>query len=1309
MPMSDWSQSRRVRSARPVEGEGAAMLREHVAQLESKLKTLTESFDVADRYIQPWERYMDGGRILFPSGFPTDRKAGRDWPIIATEMDLRQARAFCRLIGQTNPLVIAFLDHVTNFVVKTGFKWSVQLRGAKKSRPGGDIDPDVKACQSVLDEFRQLAGWGDDFGFTIGEFDDDDYSPQVNLEHEGWRRAMRDGEFFLRLFRGGAETNGVPTCRVVEPECVQAPNGDTQDDWSWGILTADGDVQRRRAFYVLPKDGVTEGESVPAGRVLQLKLNVDGDIKRGIPDFWPLQDEVQNAQKLWRNTLEVNAILAAIAYIRQHAPGVTGTQVNTMLAQRSTDGTSINRAGGYPYYANDRGTDRTNLYTKSEAGQVIDISNQMQYVPGPSATGTPGQISALQAIFRIVGIRWGCPEYFSGDSSNANFASTLVSGGPFEVACVMRQGHYKRFQGELAKRVLILACESGRLRRDQVAKMEITITPPAVAIANKAEDTQRRSQLAQGAGLSKTTWLMEEGYDAETEAANRLAEATADAAQQQPPGAGGAPVPAGGDGGPTPSPLTNGPDAGGGDVDLSTLLGESRRLREERGPPPYEGAVWKDSTKRWTHPKTGVEHEPAAVKTDVVGSGNTGDVIRDGNEVVKRTILADGTVTKEGEFYHELSGVVGVAPGRKDGDTVRLPHYQEVLSIDTVPNESDRKGMGSVVGENKGRLLNAANAMSEKGIDYNDPLQVGFDDDFKAHVIDLSNAGRVGPKDALRSNIERTARFLHDFGAEGAADDIRRTFSVYNQSALLSGGDAASAVKRMQAMAAKGNRTAQAIVSIGPDKVAGYDVKYAYYTGNPRPVGRDGILQSEPDADGLKIILSDKPMDDDTIRQYGLTAVVHPSQSVKKSESRRRVSESRLRLLHEIDPPDGFLPNGTAFYFEDRSGLVKKVITNKLGKSQTIYVRPNTDAAADADKTVQAQADSRTAVATAVGQLDRLTMSQFHRLDSHIAALSRDEIRGHLKALGEKIGGAKVDLATRLLAKVRAEHGKTEPAMAARPEPVAAAAMPTVTVDEKPSRTGRKVTFRIDDDSRMEAFVGDGYVKVSDVQVSPAERGKGWGSLLYGKALQYAADNGMELRSDNAVSPSAAAVWDRLKRSGVDVVTSPKAVKKGGMMVNPDGGPVFSVPSKKNTASPDSEQLPLAIPADGANITGVGSQPAAPEPETNPMTALTPLQVLSASLLKPEVVATKRKNLTTLIDPDSPMRAEYTAEVEAMEKRLADEAPIRAERDRLNAILNAKKIIPNAYKTGEFKRKTPTGQWVPISKAEVEKILRGEQ
>ncbi len=506
-----------------------------VVALERRLKSLLrEAVEPAypvPPYLTPAELYDDwpGTRRAYPQGYPQDRKHGQDAPLIRNEDDLRLARSVSRFLAGTNPLVIGFVGHIGSFVVGSGFKWSVGLKGVAGDDPAEKKDPAVVACQKFLDEFCEINGWGDTGEVSVGDFDSDaDDSPPTNLQMEGWESAMEDGELFLRLFLGGAKTNGVPLVRKVNPECVYCPPGETQEGpWSFGIQTDPDDRQTRLAYHIANPDTYPQdGEIVPAKRIVHFKMNAKTDVKRGVPDFWVLEKEAHHLRKLWQNMSEVTAILSAIAYIRQHAPGVSGTQIANMN-DRLRSGTDFSSAK----WGDSGASDIYRTFTRHESGTIIDVTNGMQFQPPPAVTGLPGFIQGMQATLRIFGLRWGCPEYFSGDSSNANFASTLVAGGPFERATVKRQQDYKRFQGNLATRALLLGVESGRLTRDQVMRVSVKITPPAVAIANKAEDTGRRVQLMQAAGLSKRTVLEEEGYDPDREAANTAKEA----AEQQPP------------------------------------------------------------------------------------------------------------------------------------------------------------------------------------------------------------------------------------------------------------------------------------------------------------------------------------------------------------------------------------------------------------------------------------------------------------------------------------------------------------------------------------------------------------------------------------------------------------------------------------------------------------------------------------------------------------------------------------------------------------------------------------------------------
>jgi hypothetical protein len=534
--------------------------------LESRLEKLTkESLEPIDPpFLKPSDYYDDWypERRAFPRGYPQDKKYGENWPIIRHEEDLRLARGTSRLLSETNPLCIGFLNHVTNFVVGSGFKWHVGLKGQKGDKD--NKDPAVIEGQRFLDDFRALNGWGDTGEVSVGDGTDDDDSPSTDLEAEAYSSAMSDGEFFLRLFPGDGSTNGVPMVRRVNPECVYCPPGEMQQGpWSFGIETDPDDRQRRLNYHVAdPDDYPANGEIVRAGEIVHLKLNSVSDVKRGVPDFWPLEHEARHIRKLWQNMSEVSAILSAIAYIRQHAAGVTGTQIS-----RIVDATATGRDFRVPLSGDRAGGDSYRSYTRMDGGTVIDVTNGQEWVPPPIAAGIPGFTQAMQATLRIFGLRWGCPEYFSGDASNANFASTLVAGGPFERATQRRQRQFRIFQGNLASRVLLFGVKAGRLKREDVQRLSIAIDPPAVAIANKSEDTSRRATLNQAGVLSVRTWAAEEGLDPEAEAAQIKAEK---AAAEPPPGMGG-----GGPGAPVPGGEPQ-PDAGGG-MDLATLLGEDKR------------------------------------------------------------------------------------------------------------------------------------------------------------------------------------------------------------------------------------------------------------------------------------------------------------------------------------------------------------------------------------------------------------------------------------------------------------------------------------------------------------------------------------------------------------------------------------------------------------------------------------------------------------------------------------------------------------------------------------------------------------
>jgi hypothetical protein len=194
--------------------------------------------------------------------------------------------------------------------------------------------------------------------------------------------------------------------------------------------------------------------------------------------------------------------------------------------------------------------------------------------------------------------RFGYPEFFTSDASNNNYASILVSGGPFERNIKRRQRRYASFQEAVYKRALAYGVKAGRLSQDDVDAVQVCVEPPGVSIANQLEETQIRQIENQAGVLSVQTWMVKAGYDPKLEAANKEAweEKFGGAIGQLPGGDGQDPnqdggVDPGGDGG----------GADGGDNPFN-FGGPTTEAVKGPGAPPFKGAVFDRSKHRWVQP-----------------------------------------------------------------------------------------------------------------------------------------------------------------------------------------------------------------------------------------------------------------------------------------------------------------------------------------------------------------------------------------------------------------------------------------------------------------------------------------------------------------------------------------------------------------------------------------------------------------------------------------------------------------------------------------------------------------------------------
>lgn len=491
--------------------QSAAMLRrsQHASALES-----WSDLEIVDRRDwMPTGFGLENGNYLSTQH---DREDGRYSPFVENETDLALIRGMARLVTAATCSGVGIQNNLTNYVIGDGFSIEVSAKKHRISGISGSDERLIAAVQDVLDEFfEENRWWGD-------------------LDRELFWRSRRDGEFFLAIY---PMPSGISRARVIEPEQVTEPSQRWSEqqiyemfgeyiphatNWDFGVHTADHDVQTVHGYSVgWDRSGTCD--YLPKSIVEHFKVNVDRNVKRGMSDFYPAWKWLEKAEKIYRNTAEGSAIQAAIAFVREHAVGVTETQIDTMNAANAEYIRSRRTAGG-----NYR-TENTQLY---ESGTVVDTPQGMQYKPGPLGHERgPVFVDVAQAILRYVGVRWGFPEWMiNGDASNNNMASSITAESPFHRNVEAMQGGMATCFRSIFWRVVRNAVASARFSQfgekgtfEAIKRqVELQIEPPQIDRREPDAETNRRVSLVGAGIMSKKTAQMEEGLDPRQEEENGL-------------------------------------------------------------------------------------------------------------------------------------------------------------------------------------------------------------------------------------------------------------------------------------------------------------------------------------------------------------------------------------------------------------------------------------------------------------------------------------------------------------------------------------------------------------------------------------------------------------------------------------------------------------------------------------------------------------------------------------------------------------------------------------------------------------------
>ncbi len=484
------------------------LLQEEIAWREEQLRhhdmaksTITEAWGDYIDFAEPFQSEPDftgqrGQRLSRAD----DRRNGDNAPIFNNEQTLALIRGAGEWISQTDSTAMGALEALTSYVIHTGFIWTVKASDPKNE----EAAQIAKSVQAVIDEFLVRERW------------------RGSLDRELFKRCRRAGERFVRIHKADGWLSYL---EVYEPGWITEPRNPREIeahyglpvglDWKYGIATLFGRPDIVVGYWAFRFGDPDQGEFIPVEEMSHAKVNVDRNVKRGLSDFYVNNEWLMSAAKLLRNALQGGTIQASIALLRTWKDGTKPAAIRSAV-----DG-AVEFQSKLPALLGSSGS--RNIPTERwYPGKIVDHKGG-DLKPGPmGSSNAPQFVNLVQAGLRKAGNSHNFPEFmYSGDASNANYSSTLVSEAPFVKHCESLQMEEDTEQAEILWRVVRNASEAGRFGEVSVAELQrvldITAEHPDIATRDRDKEHRIRSEEHKSGILSRQTWAEEVGRDYEEE------------------------------------------------------------------------------------------------------------------------------------------------------------------------------------------------------------------------------------------------------------------------------------------------------------------------------------------------------------------------------------------------------------------------------------------------------------------------------------------------------------------------------------------------------------------------------------------------------------------------------------------------------------------------------------------------------------------------------------------------------------------------------------------------------------------------
>ncbi len=298
-----------------------------------------------------------------------------------TESEAREMIGSASKLYYSNPIASGIIETMINFVV--GQTMSV----------------------TPVDESEEVTAYWENF-YTVNKMD--------KRVKESFRRVLRDGDAFHRFFDSADKDTLL--LRFVNSAEIKNTTGKPTD--TYGIRCDPDDIEKPEMYLreYTDSSGRVDTESIPADEIIHAKIKVDSDVKRGVSFLVGIAPYLTKYKRWLDDRVELNRLRTVFNVIGN----VTGSNSTGAVKTQFSDTNPANTSG----------VQSDTLKQLPKSGSVLlakgiewDLKNLNIAAGDAKADG--------RAILLMITVGTNLAEYVvTGDTSNANYASTMVSESP---------------------------------------------------------------------------------------------------------------------------------------------------------------------------------------------------------------------------------------------------------------------------------------------------------------------------------------------------------------------------------------------------------------------------------------------------------------------------------------------------------------------------------------------------------------------------------------------------------------------------------------------------------------------------------------------------------------------------------------------------------------------------------------------------------------------------------------------------------------------------------------------------------------